>query len=137
MSFHPAIHPLLNYETIRCELRRYCHENETHLARRYARCRGEMRGPQQQLLDEDIRELRLMLRWLRYQVHTFHSTTRDEWMCWADGVDQEIRRVRSRYEALMGGVSRLASPYVNNSTAIADEDRNKGAGVEGEKLCRC
>ncbi|MBI1312300.1 hypothetical protein GC176_13505 [bacterium] len=132
------IHPSLNFETIRCELRRYCREVETEIKTRGEALRESVSGPEQQLLEEDVHELLVTVRWLRQRVHSFYSagvatvlinaTAREEWKQFAQEAVTELRRIEARFQRLEADVGRSASSSVDDSAPDTPCDTAIGSG---------
>lgn len=143
----PEFHPLLNFEFIRCDLRRCCVEFESAVQDLATDVQNHCAGPECQLLEEDLRDVQVNLRWLRQRIRTFQplcTTARKDWDSMAENVICELRMLQSRAEQIRETVGEF-SPSDKQSCVEESEDRqsentdSNGNGAESceDQLCCC
>lgn len=160
MFTFPEIHPLLNFEMIRSELSVACRGLENSLVTCEQNCRDHVGGPETQLLEEDFRELRLAVRWLKQRTASFEPSEpsragpvalRNEWMNLIQQVRAELTGIHSRMEALAetfnietelaaeDSKSNCESGSDNDVKSQSSDDNNGGSNCDTlqDELCCC
>ncbi|MFT5326713.1 MAG: hypothetical protein ACI8P0_004595 [Planctomycetaceae bacterium] len=130
----PDIHPLLNFETLRCELKRCCRGSEDAMVASLDPLLERLSGPESQLFEEDARQVRVSLKWMRQRIHTFgkdHSVSRDDWSQLVAQVAQELQLLQHRSESIRAAISELAV----HSRDPQSEDLQEETDVCDDTLC--
>jgi len=147
MTSIPELHPLLNFETIRCELDRCCRDTESWLAECHQQCR-ECReaaaGSEQEFLDEQFQDLENSMKWLRQRVQTFQpaeAASRNDWAWLSDEVGKQLHAVQTRAESLVEEMAVLSDDGLSGgpdeTAAESSEPGNSVLESAGSELCGC
>ncbi len=136
MTSIPDLHPLLNFETMRCDLQRCCRETESEIKDQRQALLESVTGPEQQLVDEDIRELLVAARWLRRRVYTFQTTSvtthvvsvtaRDEWNQFSEQAIAELTKLHTQWQKLQTD-SQQSQPASTDDCGSEDSCRSESA----------
>ena len=130
----PDIHPLLNFETVRCELKRCCRVSEEAMVHTLYPLLEGLSSPEGQLLEEDARQLRVNLKWLRQRIHRFgiHDTaSRADWSKLIAQVSCEIQLLQERAARIHESIFKLATGHRESP----DDDSEGNAEVCEEGPC--
>jgi hypothetical protein len=100
----PHILPLLNFETIRCELKHCCRESEDLLVASAGPLLERLSDPEGQRFQNAIHKVRVSLQWLRQRIHTFdtpqHTASRADWNKLVSQVTQELQLLQRRTDCI-------------------------------------
>lgn len=124
----PDIHPLLNFETVRCELKRCCRVPEETLVHTLYPLLEQLSGPEGQLLEEDARQVRISLKWLHQRIHTFgrhDNALRDDWSNLVAQVDCEIHFLQKQAARIHEAIFELATGHLESpgdDAEVCEED---------------
>lgn len=150
----PDIHPLMNFESIRCELKRCCRQSEHVVVERLEPMLDPLAGPEGQLFRDDTREIRVSLKWLRQRIQTFgadRGSGRDDWSELIAQVTHELELLQRRATNLQESIqaqsvhssdtgdadSRKKEAEVNEDEGCSGADGEAKADVTDEELCCC
>lgn len=154
----PDIHPLMNFESIRCELKRCCRESEHVVVERLEPMLDPFSGPEGQLFRDDAREIRVSLKWLRQRIQRFgadRDSGRDDWNQLIAQVTHELELLQRRATNLQEAIqaqpvhssdtgdddssqkSDQKEAEVNEQEGCSRADGETKADVSDEELCCC
>ncbi|NQV27883.1 MAG: hypothetical protein HQ518_26330 [Rhodopirellula sp.] len=133
----PDIHPLLNLETVRCELKHCCGVSEEAMVHTLYPLIKQLSGPERQLLEEDTRQVRINLRWLRQRIHTFgihDSASRDDWNSLIAQVSGEMQFLQEQAARIHESIFELATGHRESP---GDDSEGDAEVSEEDSRCCC
>lgn len=133
----PDIHPLLNFETVRCELKRCCGESEEAMVHTLDPLIEQLSGPERQLLEEDARQVRINLRWSRQRIHSFginDSASRYDWSNLVSQVSCKLQFLQEQAASIHESIFALATDF---RESLGDDSEGDAEVCEEDSFCCC